>query len=401
LSADQSAENVQQTHGLNSIENKYPDSANVAETKSGDGESNQNKQDDEQEKHETSPSDNEKPAEEKNFDDANKVQLGENKDSISQQEYEEELLKVMDNTKKSLIEESGGNNMEPPSQTENQRITIHDNISDEEEHVSIPAQKNDNEQRFLDGAKRLVPGVKNMHDISSETVVHERSQQESPVFQQNREKIREKIEVEDVLDVPKEGSDSHEVSETLSFREIWNDPDAQHLSKTPPKLKRFDLKELLNKFLNKHDSKDKTLEEFEKNSLSMDQSTFNPEHESETEKPLKDIVPLKENEPEPFDVEEEPSSAEEQILKAEKHRIMHVNISDPRQYFWFSNGKVAKNIPDFVMILKNMNQEIFNQHVGEKKNDFANWIRGVFHSDIVANVLSHCKTKDEMLDVLE
>lgn len=306
------------------------------------------------------------------------------KENISQKDYEEELQKIMSNTKEEILKESGGDKMQTNIQEpkENQSVVIHDSVNNRQETASIPFQDPILENEFLSRANKLVPGIKkdlplfyeNQHDLKNE-----------------RELVREKIEVEDVLDVPKEGSGSHEVSETLLFKETWNDPDAQHLEKTPPKLKRFDLKELLNKFLAKHDSSSKTLQDFQQ----IPEESI-PEYKEKAE-PVFQKYP--EEEKEAVEIKRR-VSAEEQILRAERHRIMDVNISDPRQYFWFSNGKLAKNIPDFIMILKDMPESVFKSHVGSNKNDFANWIRGVFHSDIVADTVSHCITKEEIIRVL-
>ncbi len=320
---------------------------------------------------------------------------------ISQQEYEEELKNVLQNTKNDLFQSQGGEkmpNLRQQEPLESQSIKIHDNISNTYEEVSIPKQNPAKENEFISQSKNLVPGVKRqLPEISADAS-----------SSQDRQKIKEQILVEDVLDVPKEGSESHEVSETLSFKETWNDPDAQHLDKTPPKLKRFDLKELLGKFLNKHDPKEKTLDEFENKDTDFSTTIEPMEIQKEPKKEQKPEERSMKNQEQSLKEKEDSEgriikrvSAEEQILNAEKQRIIQVNVSDPRQYFWFSNGKVAKNIPDFIMVLKELDEEIFRKHVGLGKNDFANWIRGVFHSDIVANVVSHCKNRDEIIKVLE
>lgn len=282
------------------------------------------------------------------------------------QAYEEELRKIMGKTKDALQQPPGGESVNPetPSNKADHAMVVEDALNQKTESVAIPPQDKTKEQAFLDGAKQLTPGV-NYDRVFSD-----------------REQIKEQIVVEDVLDVPKEGSDSHEVSETLSFKETWNDPEAHHLEKTPPKLKRLDLKDLLGKFLHKHDRQETSLDDYQENaSLAEERS---PQESVSAEKP------------------EQPAlSREERALHAEKQRILHMNVTDPQKYFWFTNGKVAKNLPDFVMALNELDEKDFAVHVREGKNDFASWIRGVFHSDILADLLQHCTTKKAMLSILK
>jgi hypothetical protein len=227
-----------------------------------------------------------------------------------------------------------------------QKIDIHDSISQQNESVEIPEQTIEQQQKFVADSKKIPFGVKMSNAL--------------------RQTIRERIEVEDVLDVPEKGSDSHEVSETISFKETWNDPDAQELDKTPPKMKRLDLKELLNKFMNKHNpQQEKKLSEFEQ--------------------------PPQEEQPQ----------EQKQFSPKEEHHAFSITLEDPKQYFWFVNGQAAKSIPDMLDIIANSDEDVFHHHVSQEKNDLASWVEGVFESPELAAIIAGCKTKQDLLTVFE
>ncbi|MCU0652946.1 MAG: hypothetical protein MUD10_01680 [Candidatus Pacebacteria bacterium] len=51
---------------------------------------------------------------------------------------------------------------------------------------------------------------------------------------------------------------------------------------------------------------------------------------------------------------------------------------EPEKSFWLSDGKVLKNLKELQEALEAMEDSIWNYHVTAEKNDFANWIEGVF-----------------------
>ena len=312
-------------------------------------------------------------------------------------EFEEEL-------KKALAETDGETAPTTDGDQEIKQIVVEDNINQNQEPVHIVDHGAEQEQEFLDKASQLTPGAKQDETEQDETEHDE------------RKIIRERIQVEDVLNVPEEDSKSDEVTETLSFRETYNDPDAKHLNQTPPKLKRFDLKELLGRFMAKHEAESTTIPEYTPEGKSQE-----PIVEKHEEKPKEHLPERSKEHPKghhkepvhkkPFvhpaedhHKEVHPSthhpSTEQIILSEEKKRIVEKNITDPKQYFWFENGKVAKSIPEFIMILKNLDDVMYDNHVKGNNNDFANWVRGVFNSDIIANKMSQCKTRKEMIKLL-
>ena len=72
----------------------------------------------------------------------------------------------------------------------------------------------------------------------------------------------------------------------------------------------------------------------------------------------------------------------------------------PEHFFYLSNGHEVKNLQELKSAMQWMNSEIFESHVNEQKNDFADWIKIVFKDETLAAELTG-KTKDEMISVIE
>jgi hypothetical protein len=77
-----------------------------------------------------------------------------------------------------------------------------------------------------------------------------------------------------------------------------------------------------------------------------------------------------------------------------------MNIS-AEQYFYCTDGAVFKTIDEFVQSLKTMPESVFAYHVNQEKNDFANWMQGVFQELSLAEALRKCHSKKEMIDHFE
>ncbi|RJQ18102.1 hypothetical protein C4573_00060 [Candidatus Woesearchaeota archaeon] len=253
---------------------------------------------------------------------------------------------------------------------EKEPIIISDVIKNESETVAIPKQDVVRQSQFLEQASRLTKGVKidqTPDDVQKKTDTYGQTAEYAQDAKHgdtgetmNKDIIREKIEVEDVLEVPPKGSDSKEVTETISFREIWNDPNAQQLDKTPPKLQRMDLRDLLEKFMKKHNP-DKKITEFEHS---------------------------------------DPFAQKESALEKEKHELYQITLSDPAAYFWFSNGKSARNIGEFIDVLKSSDEGVYAHHARHDDHHFANWIAGVFHKPLLAALMRECTSKEQLLSLL-
>jgi len=53
---------------------------------------------------------------------------------------------------------------------------------------------------------------------------------------------------------------------------------------------------------------------------------------------------------------------------------------NPEHYFVLHGGKTIKDLDELVHVFKTIDKKIFDYHVNDSKNDFANWIRYVFKS---------------------
>jgi len=67
------------------------------------------------------------------------------------------------------------------------------------------------------------------------------------------------------------------------------------------------------------------------------------------------------------------------------------------QYFYLHNGIPLKSLAELIDQLANINEELFNYHVQEKNNDFANWIRDVFGAKELARRISMSRSPQGML----
>jgi len=48
------------------------------------------------------------------------------------------------------------------------------------------------------------------------------------------------------------------------------------------------------------------------------------------------------------------------------------------RHFFFVNGERVKNVKELAEIMDHIEQEVFDYHVNEERNDFYNWIKHVF-----------------------
>ena len=66
----------------------------------------------------------------------------------------------------------------------------------------------------------------------------------------------------------------------------------------------------------------------------------------------------------------------------------------PEQAFVLRNGRVLKNLHELANALLSMDNETFAHHVTREKNDFANWISGVFRDEKLAKQISRIRNRD-------
>lgn len=75
--------------------------------------------------------------------------------------------------------------------------------------------------------------------------------------------------------------------------------------------------------------------------------------------------------------------------------------ANPDQTFKLENGDELKSLNDLKEELNKMSDEIFNAHVNNERNDFANWTRGVFEANEIADKIQDTKTIAELKEVLQ
>jgi hypothetical protein len=57
------------------------------------------------------------------------------------------------------------------------------------------------------------------------------------------------------------------------------------------------------------------------------------------------------------------------------------------QHFFFVNGHRVKNVKELAEVMDRIEQEVFEYHVNEEKNDFFNWVKHVFEDIELAEKL--------------
>ena len=73
----------------------------------------------------------------------------------------------------------------------------------------------------------------------------------------------------------------------------------------------------------------------------------------------------------------------------------------PEEYFYINNGVVLKSLHDLIDVLEVIDEETFNHHVKNNRNDFSEWIRHIFKDNSLADKLKNTKTRMEMVEILE
>ena len=66
------------------------------------------------------------------------------------------------------------------------------------------------------------------------------------------------------------------------------------------------------------------------------------------------------------------------------------------QYFLFCDGHPVKNVTELAEKLEHIQDELFNHHVTDDRNDFVNWIKDVFEEIELAEDIAGLKNKDHV-----
>ena len=79
---------------------------------------------------------------------------------------------------------------------------------------------------------------------------------------------------------------------------------------------------------------------------------------------------------------------------------LYDNVSENKG-FHLSNGIIVHSVEELMKTLEVIDDETFAHHVLHEKNDFANWIFHVVENHSLATKITHAKTRQEMVAILE
>lgn len=102
-------------------------------------------------------------------------------------------------------------------------------------------------------------------------------------------------------------------------------------------------------------------------------------------------------EPTPQASQEAPTSEENLEEKTNNYDNL---IAKPDQAFKLENGKTIESVKALRDYIKEMPDDMFNNHVGADYNHFADWIQGVFQEEGLAQKMRSAHSKDEISSLL-
>jgi len=73
----------------------------------------------------------------------------------------------------------------------------------------------------------------------------------------------------------------------------------------------------------------------------------------------------------------------------------------PDQYFYARNESIITDLSDLKSALENMDDDSYNHHVTDERNDFSEWIKHVIGDKKLANSLLHSKSKKEAISMID
>lgn len=80
---------------------------------------------------------------------------------------------------------------------------------------------------------------------------------------------------------------------------------------------------------------------------------------------------------------------------------MSLNDVHPDHVFRLKNGKTINNLYELASELAAMDEEVFEHHVNEDKNDFYNWLLHIVRDEQLARVFSEIRDRRLMLAAVE
>jgi len=84
------------------------------------------------------------------------------------------------------------------------------------------------------------------------------------------------------------------------------------------------------------------------------------------------------------------------IVKKPAFDLEALVVQNDQEAFRLENGLALRSVKELYEYLPRMEEWMFKNHVGQNYNHFADWIRGVFHNDALAQRVANAHTKEEM-----
>ncbi len=83
------------------------------------------------------------------------------------------------------------------------------------------------------------------------------------------------------------------------------------------------------------------------------------------------------------------------IVEVKVLKILDNNIPE-ECHFYVKDGRRLKNVLDLVNVFDDMAEEVYQHHVTEENNDFANWVHHVLDEEKLAQDLKGAEDKMDM-----
>lgn len=79
------------------------------------------------------------------------------------------------------------------------------------------------------------------------------------------------------------------------------------------------------------------------------------------------------------------------VKKSGKTKKMALVCASPDQCFWTTDGRILSNLVELRDLLSSVADEVFEYHVNNDKNDFAEWVGNVLQDQALAKSLRKAK----------
>ncbi|MEK6967708.1 MAG: putative Ig domain-containing protein [Nanoarchaeota archaeon] len=86
--------------------------------------------------------------------------------------------------------------------------------------------------------------------------------------------------------------------------------------------------------------------------------------------------------------------------KESKQELPKQKMARPDQFFYLKDGSVLTSITELYLRLDKVGHGVYIYHVSPEKNDFANWVEGVFENKKLAEIIRACTSKEQLKNVL-